>query len=494
VRRLLGLLIAMLLAVPALGSGPVGAQEADATGEEATATAAALPTVLILGDSVVEGICKYSPGELNQLRQSFTVTCDGLDVPPFYFTGRDGPGLIRSHVSDFDDNLVLALGYNDGFNTEAFRAGAEAIMQMPEVRATNVYWLTIRNVNGQYTGANQVLRDLDARYANLTLLDWHAWSLADPRPLTGADGVHLTEAGKDSMANLITYALNPKMQCRAPSGIVRSPKPTSARGYYLLDSSGKVHAYPSGADHYGDVQGKGAAPVSMQTTPSGNGYWILTAEGRVHRFGDAKDHGDMPRNFPNVRLAGPVRRIEPHPSGAGYWLMGSDGGIFTFGSNTGFYGSVPGVLGPGVVPFGETISITATASGRGYFLVGDDGGVFTFGDARFLGSVYDKLPPGRRLDSPVEALSVHPGGKGYWLYASDGGIFSFGGVNFFGSVPGLGLCMLPPTAAMRPSETGNGYWVVTNRGWVIEFGDAKNYGGDPTLAPGVQVIDMAVRP
>ena len=440
---------------------------------------------------MVEGICRYSPHELDPLRQTHTVTCDGLDVPPFHFTGRDGPGLIRSQVNDFDDDLVLALGYND-LSPAAFASGAEEIMQMAEVRAVNVYWLTLRNLNGNYTIHNQVLQGLDARYANLTLLDWHSWSLADPRPMTGPDGVHLTEAGKDAMANLITYALNPKMQCRAPSGIDRDPRPASARGYYLLDSSGKVHAYPNGAGHFGDVQGKGA-PVSMQTTPSGNGYWIVTADGRVHSFGDAPDHGDMPRNFPNVQLAGPVRRIEPNPRGGGYWLMGSDGGIFTFGPSTGFHGSVPGALGPGVMPFGETISITATTTGRGYFLVGDDGGVFTFGDARFLGSVYDKLPPGRSLDSPIEALAVDPRGRGYWLYAGDGGIFTFGGVNFFGSVPGLGLCLLPSTVAMRPSETGNGYWVVTDRGWVIQFGDAMHFGDDPDLGPGVRVIDMAVR-
>jgi hypothetical protein len=119
--------------------------------------------------------------------------------------------------------------------------------------------------------------------------------------------------------------------------------------------------------------------------------------------------------------------------------------------------------------------------------------VFTFGAARFLGSVYDQLPPGRRLDGPIIALAVHPAGGGYWLHALDGGIFSFGGVAFYGSVPGLGLCQPPVAVAMRPTATGRGYWVVTTTGWVIPFGDAIDLGGDPQLPAGAQVIDMAVR-
>jgi hypothetical protein len=409
--------------------------------------------------------------------------------------------LIRSHAGDFDDHLVIELGYNDGYNAAVFRQRAEAILNMPEVRAVpHVYWLTLRNTTGNYGAANQVLRDLDQRYPNLTLLDWHAVSVAEPRVMT-RDGIHLTAAGADAMADMITEALlatvggptGPKAVCAPPHASVRRvPSPASARGYYLLDSRGVVHPYGD-APHHGDVRTAGSPPVSMQTTPDGGGYWILTADGRVHAFGSAVDHGDMPTTYPALTLEGPVRRIEPHPGGLGYWLMASDGGIFTFGAGVAFHGSVPGVLPAGQQPWGETISVTSTARGDGYFLVGDDGGVFTFGAARFLGSVYDQLPPGRRLDQPVIALAVHPSGAGYWLYALDGGVFSFGNVAFYGSVPGLGLCQVPKTVAMRPTATGRGYWVVTTTGWVIPFGDARDLGGDPALPAGVQVIDMAVR-
>jgi hypothetical protein len=480
-----------------LGSALAGVAPASTPGSGVTA---ARPKVLILGDSVLEMICKYLPAELDELRQSFDVTCDGLDVPPFHYTS-DGPALIRNHAADFGDHLVLALGYNDGFNATAFRQRAEAILAMPEVQAVpHLYWLTLRNVNGNYGAANQVLRDLAQQHPNLTLLDWHAVSVAEPRVMTRSDGIHLTAAGADAMADLITQALvatltshDPKAVCHPPHASVRrAPSAASGRGYYLLDNAGVVHAYGD-APHHGDVRSVGSPAVSMQTTPDGNGYWILTADGRVHTFGNAAHFGDVPSKHPALALAGPVRRLEPHPGGLGYWLMASDGGIFTFGSGVAFHGSVPGVLPAGQQAWGETISITSTAKGDGYYLIGDDGGVFTFGRARFLGSVYDQLPPGRTLDGPVIALAVHPTGTGYWLYALDGGIFSFGGVSFYGSVPGLGLCRPPVAVAMRPTATGGGYWVVTTTGWVIPFGDARDLGGDPALPAGVEVIDMTVR-
>ena len=73
----------------------------------------------------------------------------------------------------------------------------------------------------------------------------------------------------------------------------------------------------------------------------------------------------------------------------------------------------------------------------------------------------------------------------------DGGVFSFG-VPFHGSVPGLGLCAVPRTVALRASSTGLGYWIVTDTGKVYAFGDARDLGGSPPLA-GATIIDMAVR-
>jgi hypothetical protein len=120
-------------------------------------------------------------------------------------------------------------------------------------------------------------------------------------------------------------------------------------------------------------------------------------------------------------------------------------------------------------------------------LVTARGAVLPFGDAKALGGT-DAM----RLAAPIISLALGAGGSGYWLYAQDGGVFSFG-VPFHGSVPGLGLCAVPRTVALRATSTGLGYWIVTDSGKVYPFGDARDLGGSPALSAGVKVIDMAVR-
>ncbi len=264
--------------------------------------------------------------------------------------------------------------------------------------------------------------------------------------------------------------------CRARTAPEGQPSAASARGYWLLDSTGRVHAYD--APELGDLTtiGVDTAPASFTATASGEGYWIVDVEGVVHPFGDAVSRGDMS----DTELNGEIRRLVPTPDDSGYWLVGADGGVFAFGAP--FYGSM------GYRKLNApVISITSTTDGDGYWLVGADGGVFTFGTARFKGSTGDM-----KLDAPIIDLAVAPSGEGYWLYARDGGVFAFG-VPFYGSAPGLGRCDLAESVAMRVTDTGQGYWVVTADGEVLEFGDAADHGDLPDLAEGVTIVDMAVR-
>jgi hypothetical protein len=260
-----------------------------------------------------------------------------------------------------------------------------------------------------------------------------------------------------------------------------TPSAASAHGYWLLDRSGRVHAF-GGAEHHGDLGDvESAEPLfaaAIESTATGEGYWIVDTSGGVHPYGDAASLGDMV----GVELDGPVRRIEAHPGGAGYWLVASDGGVFTFGSAA-FHGSTGGI--DLVAP---VISMTATTTGSGYWLVAADGGVFTFGDAAFHGST-----GGMDLAAPVIDMTVHPNGDAYWLYAADGGVFTFGRAGFHGSAPGLGRCDLAPSVAMRVTRSGQGYWLATSEGDVLTFGDAAWYGDRPLMPPDEMVIDMAVR-
>ena len=299
---------------------------------------------------------------------------------------------------------------------------------------------------------------------------------ARANPRTVPDTAGPDTSGPDTTRPAENPATDDPALCRARTAPEGTPSASSARGYWLLDSSGRVHAYD--APELGDLTtiGVDTAPASFTATASGEGYWIVDVDGVVHPFGDAVARGDMS----GTELNGAIRRLVPTPDDNGYWLVGADGGVFAFGAP--FLGSM------GYRKLNApVISITSTTDGDGYWLVGADGGVFTFGTARFRGSTGDM-----KLDAPIIDLAVDPAGEGYWLYAEDGGVFAYG-VPFYGSAPGLGRCDLAESVAMRVTDTGQGYWVVTSEGEVLEFGDAADHGDRPELAEGVTVVDMAVR-
>ncbi len=270
------------------------------------------------------------------------------------------------------------------------------------------------------------------------------------------------------------------------------PDPGSSEGYWLLDSSGRVHAFD--APHFGDLRTEGieTPAASMAATPTGEGYWIVDLLGEVHSFGDAADLGDMRDH----ELNAPILGIESHPTGEGYWLVAGDGGIFAFGTAA-FLGS----LGDRTLN-APVIGVTATADGEGYWLVAGDGGVFAFGTATFFGSAGSL-----DLVAPVIDMAVLPEGDGYWLYAADGGVFSYGDAPFLGSAPGTGRCDLSPAVALGVNATGEGYWIAMAEGNVLTLGTAFHHGDRPELhlqgsaeSPDpaehlhATIIDMAARP
>jgi lysophospholipase L1-like esterase len=384
--------------------------------------------------------------------------------------------VVRAHAP-LTGALVIGAGYNDQ-NPSSLRDAVRTILA--EVPDVDVFWLTYSTGGtsaATYAAMNQVLAEEAAADPDLHVVDWDG---ARQPGWTGSDGLHLSAAGATGMATLILQHLDAwwqTTQCTPGPNTnpPASPSPASASGYWLLDSTGKIHRYGA-AEDLGDLEGSGRVPASMQATPSGAGYWIVDTVGQVHAFGDAQALGDLR----SARLNGPILRIEAHPTRPGYWLVASDGGVFAF--------DVPFLGSMGAAPLNQpVISMHATSDGDGYWLVARDGGVFSFGTAAFHGST-----GAQRLNAPVISMAVAPGGAGYWLYAADGGVFSFD-VPFHGSVPGTGLCGVPPTVAMRASATGHGYWVVTVTGRVFAFGDAVHLGDEPALAAGARVVDMATR-
>ncbi len=472
-RALLRLVAAPVLAVLALSGSPL---------LTSAASAAPARAVFLLGDSVMLG----SKAAVEKQLAGWQITFDAM-VNRSTIAGAQVAAARRSEIHDI---VVVQLGTNDGGNPTTYASRVDAVMKALD-GVPYVVWLTIHEARPYYKTDNDVLRQKATQYPNMRIADWNAVANATPGGMV-SDGLHLTSTGAAAMATLIHDTVesiytngggtraaappaDPDALCSAATSPAGTPSAASGRGYWLLDSKG--HVFGFGAPNLGDLTTLKVTtpPVSIQATPSGEGYWIVDQKGKVYAFGDAVKKGDMT----GVTLNGPVRRLEPTPSGVGYWLLASDGGIFSFGVP--FFGSA-GARPPSAA----VISMASTASGGGYLLVTAKGEVLPFGDAKTEGDT-KALP----LAAPVISLALGASGHGYWLYAKDGGVFSFG-VPFHGSVPGLGLCSVPKTVALRATDTGGGYWIVTDQGKVYPFGDAKSYGDSPALA-GATVVDMAVR-
>ncbi len=449
------------------------------------AGAAPARAVFLLGDSVMLGSKAAMEKQLGDWDLTFDAAVNRSTIA--------GAQIATARRAEIHDIIVIQLGTNDGGNPTSYASRVDAVM-----KALNdvpyVVWLTIHEARPYYKSDNDVLRQKATQYPNMRIADWNAVANATAGSMVG-DGLHLTNTGGAAMAKLVDDTIeaiysggggtptapapaapaDANATCFAATAPQGTPSPESGRGYWLLDSKG--HVFGFGATNLGDLTSLGVAtpPVSIQSTPTGEGYWIVDQKGRVYPFGDAVKKGDMA----GVTLNGPVRRLEPAPTGLGYWLLASDGGIFTFGVP--FFGSA-GARPPNAA----VISMASTATGGGYMMVTARGEVIAFGDAKSQGDT-----KALQLAAPVISLALGASGRGYWLYAQDGGVFSFG-VPFHGSVPGLGLCSVPKTVALRATDTGGGYWIVTDRGKVFPFGDAKSYGDSPPLS-GATIIDMAIR-
>ena len=412
----------------------------------------------MLGDSVMLGSKAASEKELAGWDLTFDAAVNRSTIA--------GAQIVAARRSEIHDIIVIQLGTNDGGNPTTYASRVDAVMKALD-GVPYVVWLTIHEARSYYKSDNDVLRQKATQYPNMRIADWNAVANATPerdgerrpppqRDRRGGDGQAraqhdrrhlrgLRRRGPDARA--LSALTDPNAVCFAATAPPGTPSTASGRGYWLLDSTG--HVFGFGAPNLGDLTTLKVTtpPVSIQSTPSGEGYWIVDQKGKVYAFGDAVKQGDMS----GQTLNGPVRRLEPTPSGVGYWLLASDGGVFSFGVP--FFGSA-GARPPNAA----VISMASTASGGGYLMVTARGEVLPFGDAKSEGDTKTL-----QLAAPVISLALGASGRGYWLYAQDGGVFSFG-VPFHGSVPGLGLCTVPKTVALRATDTGDGYWIVTDHG------------------------------
>jgi Domain of unknown function (DUF1906) len=227
--------------------------------------------------------------------------------------------------------------------------------------------------------------------------------------------------------------------------------PAQPPSYWLYTAFGNIYQ-PLGTPWYGSPFAGHAGDRSitgMAATPDRKGYWLVDSAGKVFAYGDAAPHRSPKR-------ASAIIGIAAAPKG-GYWLYTASGNVYE-PAGTPWYGSP-------VASYVRDRSITGMAAapgGKGYWLVDSAGKVYSYGDAA----------PHRaqRYPHPIVGIVAAPGG-GYWLFTAFGNVFEPPGTPWYGS-PSAGHAGDRSIGGMAVTPDGKGYWLVDSSGKVYAFGDA----------------------
>ena len=160
--------------------------------------------VILIGDSVMASTSQRYGGEM----------CAAL-VPLGWQTEVDaetgrfidfGDQVLDSRLAAGWDASVVLLGNNYGDNQDVYRKYLDAMVA--RLSPQPVVLLTVTEFKPSRTQVNAVILEMAAKYPNVVILDWAAVTGAD-RSLMGDDGLHLTQAGRESLAEQVALVLGP---------------------------------------------------------------------------------------------------------------------------------------------------------------------------------------------------------------------------------------------------------------------------------------------
>jgi lysophospholipase L1-like esterase len=227
-------------------------------------------TVFVLGDSVILGA---------QAEIEATLAAAGWTVLFDATVGRTTLGGLEEVLrrrTEVGGTIVIMLGHNDAADPQIFAPDADALLaELSDV--PRVLWLTIHEVKDYYAQANRLLATVSAGRTNVQIVDWD--SIADRDGVTNPDGLHLTPAGAQAMADLVLAAVegNAPSPTTTPAGPPTSTSVAGATGTAPTSAVATTAAPPAGDE--------AAAPAARADAgdegggPSGTGTLLLVAAG-----------------------------------------------------------------------------------------------------------------------------------------------------------------------------------------------------------------------
>lgn len=205
--------LAIVLVANILVATSVGASAREAIGASDAQVGRA--KVLVIGDSVFTAFNHVPSARKLMNEQQPTIFavqgCQKLvDKGCFAWVKLSALDQLRKHAGRFSDVVVIGTGYNDRIGT-AFRMAVLAITAEAASQGVDVVWVTYRqigHVRGNSTTRNKQLSKLDQNVANLSVVDWNAFS--EGKEKSGwfrEDKIHLVTPGANGLARLLNESV-----------------------------------------------------------------------------------------------------------------------------------------------------------------------------------------------------------------------------------------------------------------------------------------------
>jgi hypothetical protein len=239
-------LVAMASTSPAVAAAPEGA-----------------PRVTLMGDSTLMAM-EYYANDDELIATTYDVNletgnCRRLVVPSCPVGGQATPSALpvmqTTQKGRLGQVLVMMAGYDD---TPSIADDIDAIMAEATAQGVGeVLWLSYRESptyflpsNGPqgapiYADHNQRLAEATSRWANLSILDWHGYSIGHPEWFS-SDGIHLRPSGSVELARFIKAALDarPLTRCDVRNALTGAPDVPGPVPATVAPAAGLVPAEP----------------------------------------------------------------------------------------------------------------------------------------------------------------------------------------------------------------------------------------------------------
>jgi len=174
-------------------------------------------------------------------------------------------GTLSAARPTMGDVVVLDYGYNDGTDLGAWRDRIGQAMAILD-RVPRVIWLDQREFAPGRAEMNAELRAAAARYPNLDVVDWNATVAAHPDD-TYSDGIHLTPAGQQAMADLVRARVDAFVAQRI---VALVPSTTTSTTSTTTTAAPPASTQATGVPR----EGSAAAATAHGGRGSTNGWWV----------------------------------------------------------------------------------------------------------------------------------------------------------------------------------------------------------------------------